>query len=165
MIGIVSVVVMLGIGQGAEKRLMDQLGELAKNQIQVYKGRDENKKKVTITIDTVRYLEKVFPLIDQQIIYETNGSSQLPTKNQYGGNDSLTYYGVPINWFETNDRELLYGSFFSQKQYDNTELVTVIGEDLYTYYFPKKNNPIGEKLTINGKIFAVVGVMKKPPRE
>jgi macrolide transport system ATP-binding/permease protein len=35
-IGIVSVVVMLGIGKGAEQQLMENLGELAKNQLQVY---------------------------------------------------------------------------------------------------------------------------------
>jgi hypothetical protein len=29
---------MLGIGKGAEKKLMDQLGEMAKNQLQVYKS-------------------------------------------------------------------------------------------------------------------------------
>jgi ABC-type antimicrobial peptide transport system permease subunit len=38
-IGIFSVVVMLGIGKGAEKKLMDQLGTMAKNQLQVYKSR------------------------------------------------------------------------------------------------------------------------------
>jgi ABC-type antimicrobial peptide transport system permease subunit len=38
-IGIVSVVVMLGIGKGAEKKLMESLGEMAKNQIQIYKSR------------------------------------------------------------------------------------------------------------------------------
>jgi putative ABC transport system permease protein len=37
-IGIVSVVVMLGIGKGAEKKLMDSLASLAKNQIQLYKN-------------------------------------------------------------------------------------------------------------------------------
>ncbi|MDR0282114.1 MAG: ABC transporter permease [Candidatus Peribacteria bacterium] len=37
-IGIFSVVVMLGIGKGAEKKLMDQLGTMAKNQLQVYRS-------------------------------------------------------------------------------------------------------------------------------
>jgi ABC-type antimicrobial peptide transport system permease subunit len=165
-IGIVSVVVMLGIGKGAEKKLMDQLGEMAKNQIQIYQAWGERKgKPVTLTVDTIKYLEKVFPVLDKHISYQSYGSAQLPTKNAYGGNDSVQYYGIPINWFDNNDRELFYGTFFSQGQYDNAELVAVISEDLAKYYFPKKENPIGEKITLNGKIFAVVGVMKKTIRE
>ncbi|MDR0649867.1 MAG: ABC transporter permease [Candidatus Peribacteria bacterium] len=156
---------MLGIGKGAEKKLMDQLGEMAKNQIQIYQAWRESKKPISITIDTVTYLEKVFPVLGGQISYQTYNSSQLPTKNAYGGYDWLQYYGVPINWFENSEKEVLYGTFFTQKQYDNAELVAVINEDLAEYYFPKKENPIGEKITLNGKIFAIVGVMKKVLRE
>jgi hypothetical protein len=145
---------------------MDSLGELAKNQIQVYKNRGaEGKKPVQITLDTVNYIENVFPLLHQRITYQTNGYTQLPIKNQWGGNEGMSYYGVPGSRFKNNDRELLYGSFFTETQSENAELVAIISEDLYSYYFPKKNNPIGEKVNINGKIFAIVGVVKKVIRE
>jgi ABC-type antimicrobial peptide transport system permease subunit len=164
-IGIVSVVVMLGVGKGAEKKLMDQLGEMAKNQIQIYQSWKEGKKPITITVNTIKYLETVFPILDKHISYQSYGSAQLPTKNAYGGNDYIQYYGIPINWFENNDRELSYGIFFSQRQYDSMELVAVINEDVAKYYFPKKENPIGEKITLNGKVFAIIGVVKKTIRE
>lgn len=164
-IGIMSVVVMLGIGKGAEKKMMDSLGELAKNQIQIYQGWKENTKPVKMTIDTVNYLEKVFPILKNQVSYQTNGGVQLPTKNNYGGYDYMSYYGIPINWFNNNERTILHGAFFTQKHYDNAELVVVINEDVAKYYFPKKENPIGEKITINWKIFAIVGVVKKTIRE
>lgn len=77
----------------------------------------------------------------------------------------MSYYGIPINWFNNNERTILHGAFFTQKHYDNAELVVVINEDVAKYYFPKKENPIGEKITINWKIFAIVGVVKKTIRE
>jgi ABC-type antimicrobial peptide transport system permease subunit len=70
-IGIVSVVVMLSIGKGAEKKLMDTLGELAKNQIQVYTSGRQGSKPIQMTTDTVHYLEKVFPILEQKIVYQT----------------------------------------------------------------------------------------------
>ena len=76
----------------------------------------------------------------------------------------MSYYGVPLSWFENNDRVLLYGSFFLENQYENAETVAVINEDLYNYFF-KGKNPIGEKIEMDGKIFAVVGVVKNLPRE
>ncbi|MDR0607146.1 MAG: ABC transporter permease [Candidatus Peribacteria bacterium] len=140
---------------------MDSLGELAKNQIQIYKSWKEGAKQVKITMDTVNYIEKAFPMLHQKIIYQADGYTQLPIKNQWGGFEGMNYYGVPISRFENNDRKLLYGSFFTEQQGENAELVTIISEDLYEYYFPKKNNPIGEKVNINGKIFAIIGVVKK----
>jgi ABC-type antimicrobial peptide transport system permease subunit len=116
-------------------------------------------------LDTIDYLQNIFPIIDQKITYQTADSMQLSSKNQYGSPDSLSYYGVPISRFNNNERTLLYGSFFTQKQYDNAESVALINEDAYEYYFPKKNNPIGEKLTVNGKTFAIVGVIKRTANE
>jgi hypothetical protein len=67
----------------------------------------------------------------------------------------VSFYGVPIHWFDNNDRELLLGSLFQDRQYQNVESVVIINEDMYKYYFESKN-PIGEKLELNGKIFAVI---------
>ncbi|MDR0369767.1 MAG: ABC transporter permease [Candidatus Peribacteria bacterium] len=67
----------------------------------------------------------------------------------------MSFYGVPIHWFDNNDRELLLGSLFQDRQYQNVESVVIINEDMYKYYFESKN-PIGEKLELNGKIFAVI---------
>ena len=158
-IGIVSVVVMLGIGKGAEQKLMASLGELAKNQLQVYKGRGEGKKQLSITTDTVSFLETSFPELEGKISYMVSSYTQLKTKNQYGYYDGMSYYGVPRSRFENTERQLEFGSFFTERQNTNGELVTILNEDLSRLRFGEKN-PIGEKVDIGGKIFAVVGVLK-----
>jgi hypothetical protein len=63
---------------------MESLGELAKNQLQVYKGRDGNKKQLTITTETISFLETSFPELKNKISYLTTNYMQLKTKNQYG---------------------------------------------------------------------------------
>jgi putative ABC transport system permease protein len=154
---------MLGIGKGAEKQLMDNLGELAKNQLQVYQGYGEGKQ-LPLTTDTVNYLEQVFPELQEKISYTASNYMQLSLKNAYGGNEGLSYYGVPKSRFDNNDKELLYGSFFTTAQYENQESVTILSEEAYKYFFGKKN-PIGEKVELGGKIFAVVGVLKDASAE
>ncbi|GHW02846.1 ABC transporter permease [candidate division SR1 bacterium] len=158
-IGIVSVVVMLGIGQGAEKKLMESLGDLAKNQLQIYEGRKPEQKKLTLTTDTVSFLETSFPELKDKISYMASNYMQLNIKSQRGGYDGMSYYGVPKSYFDNVDRELLFGSFFTPSQYENAEMVAVLGEDVSTAFFGSKN-PIGEKIVIGGKNFAVIGVVK-----
>jgi ABC-type antimicrobial peptide transport system permease subunit len=38
--------------------------------------------------------------------------------------------------------------------------VAVIDENVYQHYFKNKKNPIGEKIIVGGKTFAVIGVIK-----
>jgi ABC-type antimicrobial peptide transport system permease subunit len=115
-------------------------------------------------METVTYLESVFPELKEKVSYQTYGYSQLSTDNKqndrYDRGQGMSYYGIPLGWFDNNDRELLYGSFFTQQQFENAESVAIINEDLYTYLFNGKN-PIGEKIQLEGKVFAVVGVLKK----
>jgi ABC-type antimicrobial peptide transport system permease subunit len=70
---------------------------------------------------------------------------------------------VPVSWFKNNEKELLYGTFFTQEQFDKAEQVAVIDDQLYQQYFKNNKNPIGEKITVGGKTFAVIGVTKTPP--
>jgi ABC-type antimicrobial peptide transport system permease subunit len=80
-IGIVSVVVMLGIGKGAEKKLMEELGEFAKNQIQVYASSRGGQKNLPLTTNTIVFLEQVFPDLAHKVGYTANFSEEIPIKN------------------------------------------------------------------------------------
>ena len=132
---------------------------MAKNQLQVYRGRGEGKKQLLLTTGTVSFLETSFPELKGKVSYLVSNYMQLKTKNQYGGYDGMSYYGVPRSRFENTDRQLEFGSFFTEQQDSNGEMVTIINEDLSRLFFGEKN-PIGEKIDIGGKIFAVVGVLK-----
>ncbi|MDR2415475.1 MAG: ABC transporter permease [Candidatus Peribacteria bacterium] len=72
----------------------------------------------------------------------------------------MNIFGVPVSRFKNNDKELVYGTFFTPEQFDASEPVAVIDENVYQYYFKNKKNPIGEKIIVGGKTFAVIGVIK-----
>ena len=166
-IGIVSVVVMMAIWKWAEKELMDNLWDLAKNQLNVYQWWSETWKPVKITIDTIKYLEKTFPELSGNIVYQVYWwSSEIKDwkEKQSDWNNSMTLYGVPLNWYTHTDKKLKYWAFFSQQQYDNAESVAIISHDLYDRLFSWKN-PIWQKITVNKKIYAVIGVFSKEQRE
>lgn len=167
-IGIVSVVVMMAIWKWAEKELMDNLWDLAKNQLNVYQWWSETWKPVKITIDTIKYLEKTFPELSGNIVYQVYWwSSEIKDwkKGQNSmENNNMTLYGVPLNRYTHTDKKLIYWAFFSQKQYDNAESVAIISNDLYERLFVWKN-PIWQKITVNKKIYAVIGVFWKEQRE
>ena len=167
-IGIVSVVVMMAIGKWAEKELMDNLWDLAKNQLNVYQWYSENSKPVTITKETIDYLEKTFKELSWNIIYQVYWwSSEIKDWKKWQSdmeNNNMTLYWVPLNWYKHSENKLINWAFFSQQQYDNAEKVAIISYDLYERLYDWKN-PIWQKLTINKKIYAVIWVFWKEARE
>lgn len=167
-IWIVSVVVMMAIWKWAEKKLMDNLWDLARNQLNVYQWRNDNWKQVSLTKDTIEFLEKTFDELSGNIVYEVHwGSSPIKDwKNNQNDmyNNNMTLLWVPLNWYDLTDKKLTYWTFFSEQQYNNAESIAVISYDLYERLFNGKN-PIGEKVTVNKKTFAVIWVLEKELRE
>lgn len=167
-IWIVSVVVMMAIWKWAEKELMDNLWDLAKNQLNIYQWWSDSGKQVVITKDTIDYLEKTFTELSWNIVYQVYwGSSEIKDwkKSQNNmENNNMTLYGVPLNRYHHSSKKLIHWAFFSQQQYDNAESVAIISYDLYERLFSWKN-PIWQKITVNKKIYAIIWVFGKEARE
>jgi len=134
-IGIVSVVVMMAIWKWAEKELMDNLWDLAKNQLNIYQWYSETGKPVVITKDTIDYLENTFKELSWNIIYQVYWwSSEIKDWKKWQSNmenNNMTLYWVPLNRYKHSENKLINWAFFSQQQYDNAEKVAVISYDLY----------------------------------
>jgi len=160
---------MLAIGKWAEKQLMDSLWDLAKNQLNVYKWWSEIWKPITLTEDTIHFLERTFSELSGNIIYQVYGwYSQLDDKNQSSNwwyeNDWMSMYWIPLNWYEHTTKKLMIWTFFSEQQYNNAESVAIISQDLYERLF-KWKNPIWEKIKFNKKTYAVIWVFEKEQQE
>lgn len=83
-IGMAAVIVMMAIGQGAEKNLMDSMGDMAKNKLSIYvnggyqnfdeeTGKSTYIKRIIFTREIVPYIEKYFPELMGQITYQVHG--------------------------------------------------------------------------------------------
>ena len=59
-------------------------------------------------------------------------------------------------------KDLLFGRFLNDADIKNRKNVILIGEDVYNNLFDSKKNenPVGQKVTLNGSLFTVIGVFK-----
>lgn len=116
-IGMMSVIVMMAIGQGTEAQIMKNMGDLMKNKFSViarggYNQWDEEKqapgqyiKGVAFTKEIIPYIEGYFPLLSGRITYEVEmDGGEVKIKNK---SDYISARGVPQNWFNLNEKELL----------------------------------------------------------
>ena len=159
---------MLAIGKWAEKQLMDNLWDLAKNQLNVYQWRSERWKQVVITRDTINFLEQTFSELSGNIIYEVSWwwseIKDWKKNSDMDGNNYMSLIWVSQNRYDHVDKKLVQWTFFSSQQYEDSESVAIISQDLYERLFDGKN-PIGQKITANKKTFAIVGVIGKEERD
>lgn len=72
---------------------------------------------------------------------------------------SIQGNGVSNDFFPFNKLELSKGTLFSQEDFDNSNRVMVIGENIAQKLF-KDREPIGQKLTYEDITYTVIGILK-----
>lgn len=70
-------------------------------------------------------------------------------------------YAVLTDYDKVQNIEVAKGRYLSQPELEGGDNTVVIGDDVYNGLFPSKNDPLGKQITLLGKKFTVVGVMKK----
>lgn len=169
-IGMMSVIVMMAIGQGTQAQIMKSMGDMMKNKFSVsarggYSEWDHEKnapgqyvKGVSFTKDIVGYVEHYFPDLKGKIVYEVSleGSEVKVGKNS----DYVNPVGVPQNWFTLNEKELAEGSFLEATHYEKMNFVAVVNNAFKEKFF-KKTSPLGKRVKVGNKEYAIVGVLKK----
>lgn len=68
--------------------------------------------------------------------------------------------GVTANFGDLHNREVVEGRYLTASEVDHSTFSAVIGYEIAKNLYPNLNS-IGKKLTINGRQFRVVGVLKK----
>ncbi|MBV9312438.1 MAG: ABC transporter permease [Pseudonocardia sp.] len=72
---------------------------------------------------------------------------------------SATVTGTNANWFQTNNRQLVAGSYFTQAQATSGAHVAVIGPSLAKVLFGSADAAVGKAVNVNSRPFTVLGVM------
>jgi putative ABC transport system permease protein len=77
---------------------------------------------------------------------------------QFGGGIS----GITPNYSEVRNWNVRLGSFITQDDVDNTARVAVLGVTVVDQLFGSKDaNPVGRTISINDRVFTVIGVMEE----
>lgn len=151
-IGISSVIVLVGMGEGTKKQVTDQIEQLGTNLI-------------TVNITGNR----VAPVSDKEIaeLKTKPGIKEIaPTLSQgnvnvkAGDNTATTTMEASTpNYLEIRKLEISSGRFIQERDIENRYKVLVIGVDTAENIF-KSTNVVGQTMQVNGVDFTIVGVLK-----
>lgn len=151
-IGISSVIVLVGMGQGTQKMISDQIEKLGTNLITV---NIMGNRTPTITdseladLKTKPGIKEIAPTISQGNVNIKAGSKSSTT----------TIEASTPNYSEIRKLAVSSGRFITQRDLDNRYNVLVIGTDTAQNIF-NSTNVVGNTMYVNGIEFTIVGVLE-----
>lgn len=165
-IGVSSVIILMAVGSGAQKWVMDQMASLINNNITLStKGgytvwTDEDTKgyvkSITLTPELAEDIENAFPQLSGAVTYGTTTMGMLSADNS---STFASFAGSPIDIISKMDLTMDYGSDFSQENFDKAESVAIVNKNVVETLFNNAYS-LGEKVTYNGKEYTIIGVLK-----
>lgn len=150
-IGISSVIILVGMGQGTQKQVSDQIEKLGTNLITV---NIMGNRTPTITDEELADL-KTKPGIKEIAPAISQGSVNI----KYGTkSDTTTLEASTPNYAEIRKLTVSAGRFITERDIDNRYNVLVIGPETAKNLFDT-TNVVGNTMYVNGIEFSIVGVL------
>ncbi|HPZ48965.1 MAG TPA: ABC transporter permease [Propionibacteriaceae bacterium] len=166
LIGIASVMLTVGLGQGAQKTITDEINKLGSNMIMVTSGANSG----FTTGGANRAPRAVAPLTlndaaalankqaNPDIAYvapisQTAGSLAAGTTTA-----SAAVVGTTPDWLPIRARTVTEGRFFTTDDSTRNAMVAVLGSTTATNLFGT-GYPVGQTFSLNGQSFTVIGVL------
>ncbi len=160
-IGNASVIVMVGVGQGAQKLASEQFETLGPNVLFVVPGSRETQN-TSLDFPKTLVLADAWAIADQ-VPSVTAVAPQRQNRQfiTYGNKNLQTLViGTTPEFLQVRSFELDEGRFITDLDVKRNNQVVAIGSDIADRVFGP-TNPIGESLRIKGVSFEVVGVMQR----
>ncbi len=152
-IGVMALVVLVSIVNGATRSVTDQMASLGSNYVQAYVWSYGRK---SITLDELNEWAESEPLIEAVAPDAQDGCMV-----KYGSkSQQMTIRGTTAPYYEINGLQLAAGRFFKNTDVENGSRVCVLGpsavEALVGY-----NDCVGDDISLNGLRYTIVGVLGK----
>ncbi|HLD74823.1 MAG TPA: ABC transporter permease [Bdellovibrionota bacterium] len=164
-IGVMAVIAMVALGQGAQQSIEESLKSLGSNLLMVRPGSPKlghvaqatgNYSRLTLEdAKALKNLKEVGVGVDD-VSTEVTGTVQVVYGNK---NWSTRVQGVSPNYAKLHAYEPTFGRFFSRLENDSKKRVCVIGKTVYENLFLPGHNPIGSLVKINRVNFKVIGML------
>ncbi|NET71813.1 MAG: FtsX-like permease family protein [Sphaerospermopsis sp. SIO1G2] len=158
-IGNSSVIAMIGIGEGGQQFVANELNSLGSNVLFIIPGNEEVQR---ISRDVVRtlVLEDAEAIASQvptiaATTAELNSRQVITYKNR---NTNLNIIGTTPTFLQVRDFEMATGRFFSDLDLKRSKPVVVLGSKLKNKLFGNLN-PIGKQIRIKNTSFQVIGIL------
>jgi putative ABC transport system permease protein len=164
LIGIAAVILTVGLGEGAQADVRDQINALGSNLIIIQPGSTTSSGGVrggfgsasTLTANDAAALTSKVVAPDVAAVAPTTSSSATVTTSS--SNWSTSVVGTTAPWLRVRARKLESGRFLSDADVKNAAPVVVLGSSTADELFPARN-AVGQSVTINGVDLQVIGVL------
>lgn len=163
-IGIMSVIVVMSVGAGAQSLILNQVSSLGSNLVAILPGKSEDNGPpasamgivvTSLTNDDIKALTgPQFPEV-QAVTGYVRGAETI----NWGDNKTDTsFIGVSAALPVVEDTSVRSGRFFSEEEEKSLARVTVIGSQVAKELF-SETDPLGKQIRIKKTSFTVIGVM------
>lgn len=160
LIGVLSVVLLVAIGQGAREEITGAIEGLGSNLLFVLPGDGDFGAAPTrsqFTIDDVEAIDRELPGASNRVAGSVVGGEPLQADGQ---RIATTINGVTASYLGVVTRDVARGQPFGESDVATSRRVALLGASVAEELFPG-TDPIGRTVTIGSIRFRVVGVMER----
>ncbi|MFH0851388.1 MAG: ABC transporter permease [Candidatus Peregrinibacteria bacterium] len=164
-IGVASVVLMVAIGQGAQKSVTSRIESLGTNLLTISPGSPTQTNvrfgggsggASALPNDDITAIQQDVPGLSG-IAPELRSRSQVIVGNL---NVSTTIVGTTPDYVTVRNTPVAFGNFFTQNDVTDFSKVAVLGSTVAQSLFPNTPNPLGNDIRVGNNIFTVIGVLQ-----
>ena len=163
-IGISSVILTVGLGQGAQDQVKQQISALGSNLLIVSPGSSTDSSGMrggfgsasTLTLADANAIATSSVVPDAEAVAPTTSASTALTVGETNWTTSLV--GTTPTWVDVRARDLSAGRFFTSAEVDAAADVVVLGVDTAAELFAR-GSPVGQTVSVGGRSMTVIGVL------
>jgi len=164
-IGVSSVILTVGLGQGAQNKVKDEIAALGSNLLIVSPGSSTSSAGVrggfgsatTLTTTDADAIADTSVVPDVEAVAPTTSTSLALTAGT--SNWTTSVVGTTPSWLSVRARTVETGRFFTQAEVEHASNVIVLGSDTASELFTT-GNAVGQTVSANGRTLTVIGVLK-----
>lgn len=159
-IGVAAVIIMISVGQGASKRISDQISSMGSNLLMVFSGASQGAVRGasgsvnTLTLADSKAIAGLNMVANAVPELSTNATVLYENQTWTSTADGTTPDMMSIKQWTVGQ-----GSFFTDEDVDGANMVAVLGKTVADNLFASGADPVGAKIRINKLSFTVVGVL------
>jgi putative ABC transport system permease protein len=165
LIGIAAVILTVGLGQGAQAAVRDEINQLGTNLLVISPGSSTDESGVrggfgtasTLTVQDAAALQN--EVVAPDILAVAPASTTQTSVTTPDTNWTSTLIGTTPSWSTVRSRDVSSGRFLTDDDDATTAAVVVLGPDTAQELFGNVD-PIGEAVTVEGLQLEVVGVLE-----
>jgi putative ABC transport system permease protein len=162
-IGVAAVIAMVGVGQGAENQVQEQIASFGTNTVMIQSGAPRGRRGGvrmghgnvrTLVADDMRAIQLELPFLTSCAPGTFTGA-QVVFRNQNWGTSVM---GTTSEYFSVRNWPLLAGTMFGEVEVRSAQNVVVLGKTVADYLFVDEE-PIAQTVRIKEYPFRVIGVL------